>query len=115
LVTEPAAPSPGDLVWLEFDPTLGTEQSGRRPAMVISDRGYNAATGRALVMPLTSRARGYPFEVALPSTASPTGVILVDQIKCVDLKARFARAAGAAPPGVLAEARAKLAALTGTG
>lgn len=107
------APGPGDIVWIDFSPTIGTEQSGRRPALVISDHGYNEASGRALLAPITSRVRGWPFEVALSSGSSVEGVILVDQVRVVDWRARHARIAGAAPAAALDEARAKLAALAG--
>jgi mRNA interferase MazF len=111
-VSDPA-PAPGDIVWLDFSPTLGTEQSGRRPALVISDRAYNEVSGRALLAPITSRVRGWPFEVALPSGSTVEGVIVVDQVRIVDWRARHARIAGAAPAAALDEARAKLAALAG--
>jgi len=111
-VSDPA-PAPGDIVWIDFSPTMGTEQSGRRPALVISDQGYNEASGRALLAPITSRVRGWPFEVAAPSGSGVEGVILVDQVRVVDWRARHARIAGAAPAAALDEARAKLAALAG--
>jgi len=107
------APAPGDIIWLDFSPTVGTEQSGRRPALVISDQGYNEASGRALLVPITSRVRGWPFEVALPSGSAVEGVIIVDQVRIVDWRARHAKIAGAAPTAALDETRAKLAALAG--
>ncbi len=113
MVTAPEAPKPGDLVWIDFTPTVGTEQSGRRPALVVSDAGYNVVSGRALVMPITSRIRNWPFEVLLPQDSAIAGAVLVDQIRCIDWRARPTRPAGAAPRGVLEEARGKLAALTG--
>lgn len=113
MVSETWSPSPGEVLWLEFSPTSGTEQAGRRPALTVSDAGYNAATGRALVMPITSRVRNWPFEVVLPEGESITGAVLTDQVRCVDWRARVAKSAGFAPPAVLEEARAKLAALAG--
>lgn len=113
MVSETWSPSPGEMLWLEFSPTSGTEQAGRRPALTVSDAGYNAATGRALVMPITSRVRDWPFEVALPDGSDVAGAVLTDQVRCVDWRARFAKSAGFAPPAVLEEARAKLAALAG--
>jgi len=106
-------PVPGDIVWIDFSPTLGTEQAGRRPALVLSDAGYNEASGRALLAPITSRVRDWPFEVTLPPGSPVTGVVLVDQVRVVDWRARNAKAAGAAPAAVLEEARGKLAALIG--
>ena len=108
-----AAPAPGDILWIDFSPTVGTEQSGRRPALVISDQAYNDLSGRALLAPITSRVRGWPFEVALPAGSSVAGVVVVDQVRIVDWRARHAKIAGAASGAVLEEARAKLAALIG--
>lgn len=113
MVTEDWSPAPGELLWLEFSPTSGTEQAGRRPALTVSDAGYNAATGRALVMPITSRVRGWPFEVEMPAGSAIGGAILTDQVRCIDWRARFAKSAGFAPPAVLEDARARLAALAG--
>jgi mRNA interferase MazF len=113
MVSSSSPPSAGELIWVDFTPTSGTEQSGRRPALVVSDRHYNDASGRALVMPITSRVRGWPFEVALPEAGPIQGIVLVDQIRCIDWRARGARSAGPSAPGVLEEARAKLAALVG--
>jgi len=103
-------PSPGDLVWLEFAPQTGHEQSGHRPALTLSDRDYNRKTGLALFCPVTSRAKGYPFEVVVTGK-SIQGVVLADQVKSLDWQARGIRRIETAPPGVLAETRAKLAAL----
>ena len=62
-------PETGDFVWLTFDPQAGREQAGRRPALVLSLRTYNAKSGLALVYPITNQAKGYPFEVAIPLAA----------------------------------------------
>jgi mRNA interferase MazF len=87
-------PQRGDLVWLEFQPQAGHEQSGRRPALVLSPRNYNRLTGLFLVCPITSKAKGYPFEVTLPDGAAVSGVVLADQLKSLDWKARRAALAG---------------------
>ena len=108
-----AAPGPGDIVWLDVSPTLGTEQAGRRPALVISEASYNQVSGRALVAPITSRVRDWPFEVSMPLGSPVAGVALVDQVRVVDWRARNAKRAGAVPPSVLEEARAKVGALIG--
>ena len=79
MVSETWSPSPGEVLWLEFSPTSGTEQAGRRPALTVSDAGYNAATGRALVMPITSRVRGWPFEVVLPEASGVLSLIHISQ------------------------------------
>ena len=84
-------PRRGDIVWLSFDPQAGHEQAGRRPAFVISPEAYNRKTGLFLACPITSKIKGYPFEVALPGDLEVGGVILADQIKSLDWKARRAK------------------------
>ncbi len=108
-----ATPTPGRIIWLDFSPSAGTEQPGRRPALVLSDGEYNAKSGRAVVAPITSRVRGWPFEVRLPETGEVQGVVLADQLRTVDWRARHARLGGLAPGAVLEETRAKLIALMG--
>ena len=103
-------PSPGDLVWLEFSPQEGHEQAGRRPALVISHRDYNRKTGFALFCPITSHAKGYPFEVPV-SGKSTNGVILSDQVKSLDWRARRARLIEKSRAGILAEVLSKLSTL----
>jgi len=107
------APDAGDLIWLTFAPQAGHEQAGRRPALVLSPKLYNQKTNLALVCPVTSRAKGYPFEVALPSGLPVSGVILADQLKSVDWKARRAQGIGRVPKEVLSEVLDRLAALLG--
>lgn len=104
-------PDRGDLVWLHFDPRAGHEQAGRRPALVLSPKSYNRRVGLAVFCPITSRAKGYPFEVALPPSYGLEGVVLSDQVKSLDWKARKVRRVGAAPPRVVEETTAKLLAL----
>ena len=104
-------PDPGDVVWLDFEPHVGHEQAGRRPALVISPREYNDKAGLALLCPITSQAKGYPFEVALPLGFDVVGVVLVDQLKSLDWRARKAKLISRAPRGVLDEVLAKFAAL----
>jgi len=87
-------PKRGDLVWLTFDPQAGHEQAGRRPAFVLSPEAYNRKTSLFLACPVTSQVKGYPFEVALPAGLPVSGVILADQIKSLDWKARNAQFAG---------------------
>ena len=107
------SPIPGEIVWLDFSPTEGSEQSGRRPAMTLSDGDYNAATGRAMVAPITSRIRDWPLEAPLGPNDPVQGAILVDQARCIDWRARFAKSAGFCSPPTLETARGKLAALLG--
>lgn len=81
-------PDRGDVVWLTFNPQAGHEQAGRRPAVVLSPRAYNARVGLALFCPVTSKVKGYPFEVTLSSPVN--GVALADQIKSLDWRERRA-------------------------
>jgi mRNA interferase MazF len=81
-------PDKGDIDWLNFNPQAGYEQSGKRPAIVISPKQYNKKVGLALFLPITSKQKGYPFEVELPENLPVTGVILSDQIKSLDWKIR---------------------------
>ncbi len=83
-------PRRGDLVWLTFDPQAGHEQAGRRPAFVLSPEQYNRKTGLMLACPVTSQSKGYPFEVPLPGGLPISGVVLADQIKRLDWRARKA-------------------------
>jgi len=105
------APSRGDLVWISLDPQAGHEQSGRRPALVLSPAAYNAKTGLALCCPITSRVKGYPFEVELPAGLPIAGVVLADQVRNLDWKTRRFEVVTAAPPEVVAETLGKLTTL----
>lgn len=104
-------PERGDVVWLEFNPQAGSEQAGRRPALVISPTSYNRKVGLALVCPVTSRVKGYPFEVELPRGLEAEGVILCDQLKSLDWRARRARRIGSVPDSVVQEVTARILAL----
>ena len=101
-MTAAYVPDRGDLVWLEFTPQTGSEQSGRRPALVVSPKAYNAKVGLALFCPVTSRIKGYPFEVALPEGSRVVGVVLADQLKSLDWRARKAKLIERASSDVLA-------------
>jgi mRNA interferase MazF len=104
-------PERGDVVWLEFNPQAGSEQAGRRPALVISPRSYNRRVGLALACPITSRLKGYPFEVELPPGLEARGAILCDQIKSLDWRARCALRLGSVPDAVMQEVTARILAL----
>ena len=101
-------PSRGDIVYLDFDPTKGHEQRGHRSAFVISPLGYNEKSSLALLAPITKQQKGYPFEVLLPSGLKVQGVILADQIKCLDWKARGVQFVEVAPDSVIEEVQAKI-------
>lgn len=107
-------PLRGDLVWLEFDPQSGHEQAGRRPAIVISHGDYNKKVGLAVFCPVTSQAKGYPFEVRLPAGLSISGVVLSDQVKSLDWRARRAVKIGSVPKPVLEQVVARVLALVAT-
>ena len=83
-------PSRGDIVWLSFSPQAGHEQAGRRPALVVSPSSYNGKVGLALLCPITNQVKGYPFEVSLPVGLAVSGVVLSDQVKRLDWRARKA-------------------------
>jgi mRNA interferase MazF len=102
-------PEAGDIVWLHFDPQAGHEQAGRRPALVLSPASYNRKVGLLLCCPMTTQAKGYPFEVAI--AGKPPSVALADQVKSLDWKARKAAAKGKVAATELAEVRAKISAL----
>lgn len=102
------APHRGDVVSLSFDPQRGREQSGKRPALVLSPHAYNAKVGLAIVCPITKHAKGYPFEVAIPAGMKTKGVILADHLKSLDWQARGAKIIERVPPSVLAAVLGKV-------
>jgi mRNA interferase MazF len=108
-VTRPRAyvPEAGDIVWLEFDPQAGHEQAGHRPALVMSPALYNGKTGLMLCCPLSTRIKGYPFEV-LTDVGGQAGVVLSDQVKSLDWKIRKAKKKGVVPDSVMIEVRARI-------
>lgn len=108
-------PNRGDVVWLTFDPQAGHEQAGVRPAVVLSPRTYNERSSLIVVVPVTRRIKGYPFEVALPSDLPVTGVVLADQLKSVDWRARDARLIGSLPEPILNDILQRAALLLSAG
>lgn len=100
-------PDAGDIVWLDFDPQAGHEQAGRRPAVVLSPGTYNSRAGLCLVVPVTSQSKGYPFELALPAGCETSGVVLCDQMRSLDWKARRAALKGTAGHGFAREVLAR--------
>jgi mRNA interferase MazF len=113
VVRDEYVPSRGDAVWLQFDPQTGHEQARRRPALVLSPQAYNGRVGLAILCPITSQEKGYPFEVALPSGSAVQGVILSDQVKSLDWRARRADLIETIPPQVTEEVLQKLDTLLG--
>lgn len=106
-------PERGDVVWLNFTPQAGHEQAGHRPALVLSPAAYNGKTGLMLCCPITSQVKGYPFEVPLDSAGSAQGVILSDQVKSLDWRARRASRKGVVSKAVMEQTLARVRALLG--
>lgn len=104
-------PERGDIVWVDMNPQAGHEQSGRRPAIVISPGQYNSKVGLAIVCPITNQVKGYPFEVAIPEEFKVKGVILADQLKSVDWAARNMELIFKIPERVVEEVQAKILAI----
>jgi len=101
-------PHRGDVVWIDMQPQAGHEQSGRRPAIVLSLKAYNGKVGLALLCPITNQIKGYPFEVIIPSGLKVTGVALSDQVKSLDWKIRGAEFCDKVPEAVVLEIFKKL-------
>ena len=96
-------PRKGDFIALTFDPQSGHEQQGRRPALVVSNDLFNKATGLCIACPITSMRRDHPFHVPIPEDQKVTGVVMVEQVKSLDFRARDIKRIGAAPAPVLDE------------
>ena len=113
MVTRAYVPDAGDLVWLTFDPQAGHEQRGRRPALILSPRSYNAKARLAIACPITSHVKGYPFEVSLPPGGTISGVVLADHVKNLDWQARRLAFEAKAPADVVTDVRERLRVLLG--
>lgn len=100
-------PERGDIVWIDFEPTLGHEQRGHRPALVLSPKVYNQAVGLMLCCPMTSKKKGYPFEVEI----NKDSVVLSDQVTCLDWQARKIKLKSQATAEQVQQVSAKLKAL----
>ena len=104
-------PQRGDVIWITLNPQAGHEQADRRPAVVLSPGAYNGKVGLAILCPITSQVKGYPFEVLIPDGLPVRGIILSDQVKSLDWRARQAEWMCKLPPDVTAEVLAKLGVL----
>jgi mRNA interferase MazF len=105
-------PDAGDIVMMDFDPQAGREQAKRRPALVLTDQRYNRASGLAVVCPLTSKRKPYPF--ALPTAIDKVeGAVLVDQLKSMDWIGRQAKFHSTAEPALVSKVRQYVAVLLG--
>ena len=106
-------PERGDIVWLDFNPQAGREQAGRRPAVIVSPGAYNGKVGLALFCPITTRQKGYPFEVVIPDGMPVSGTILADQVKSLDWRVRRADFICKLPDTVIDEVIRKVGTLAG--
>src|SRR4051812_16005224 len=106
-------PDAGDIHWVELDPTRGSEQAGRRPALILSPLALHEVSRRVLICPITSRSLAWSTTVPLPLGMKLTGVVLADQVRAVDRAVRLHDFIEKAPADLLADVRAKLAALLG--
>jgi len=104
-------PKRGDVVWITLNPQAGHEQAGHRPALVLSPEPYNRKVGLALLCPVTNQVKGYPFEVSVPLGLKVSGVVLADQVKSMDWKARGASFLCSLPETVVRQALNKLGTL----
>lgn len=108
---KPYAPERGDVAWITLNPRSGHQQAGRRPAVVLSPGAYNGKVGLAILCPITSQVKGYPFEVVIPTGLPVSGAILSDQVKSLDWRARKAELICRLPENTIAETLQKLGTL----
>ena len=106
-------PDAGDIAWVAFDPVLGTEQAGRRPALILSERSYHELSTRAVVCPITKTRRDWPFDIPVPTGLKTSGFVLADQIRTIHRASRIREHIEAAPASLLLEVRGRLSALLG--
>ena len=104
----PYIPAKGDFIALSFDPQSGHEQKGRRPALVVSNTLFNRRTGLAVVCPVTTTDRRFPFHVPIPEGAGVSGFVMAEQVKSIDFRTRRAARIGKAPTDLLEEVLAVL-------
>jgi mRNA interferase MazF len=111
MVGEDYVPSRGDVIWITLNPQAGHEQAGRRPALVISPRAYNEKVGLAILCPVTTQVKGYPFEVLIPAGLKVAGAILSDQVKSLEWRVRQADFICILPARTMSEVIQKLSPL----
>jgi len=107
-------PKRGDVVWISFNPQAGHEQSGHRPALVLSPQSYNRKVGLVILCPITNQIKGYPFEVRIPEGLKASGAVLADQVKSMDWRARRASLLCRVPEGIVREVLNKVGTLLDT-
>ena len=113
VANDTSAPKRGDAIYLDFDPQAGREQAGRRPALVLSPSAYNSKVRLAIVCPITTQAKGYPFEVGIPQGLGVQGVVLADHVKSLDWKSRNGKVVCQLPDYVVEDVLQMLNTLTG--
>lgn len=101
------------MIWVDFSPTVGREQAGRRPAVVLSARRYNDLSSLVVVCPITRSVKGYMFEVSIPAGAPVAGVVLADHVKSIDWRARNASYLGRMPTDVVETVQQAVSLITG--
>lgn len=101
-------PDRGDIIWITLNPQAGHEQAGRRPVVILSLASYNDKVGLAIMCPVTSKIKGYPFEVILPIGSSVAGAVLADQVKSLDWRIRETEKIGKLPRKIVADILGKL-------
>ena len=111
VVSKAYIPDRGDVIWISLNPQTGHEQSGRRPALVLSPAAYNAKVGLSILCPITNAIKGYPFEVLLPEGLDVSGVALSDQVKNLDWRSRKAEYICTLPERTTSEVLKKLTTL----
>jgi len=104
-------PKRGDVVWISFNPQAGHEQAGHRPALVLSPETYNRKVGLAILCPVTTQVKGYPFEVIIPDGLKASGAILSDQVKSLDWRKRKASRLCSLPETTMQQVLKKLGTL----
>jgi len=106
-------PDRGDIVWLNFTPQAGHEQRGKRPALILSPKIYNEKTSLCIALPITSKIKGYPFEITLPKNLPVEGVILSDQVKSLDFSVRDISFICKVPTSIVESVQKNVVALVG--
>jgi mRNA interferase MazF len=109
--SEQYIPGRGDVVWISLNPQAGHEQAERRPALVLSPAAYNGKVGLAILCPVISQVKGYPFEVLIPDGLTAKGAVLADEVKSLDWRARRAELMCSLPSGTVTEVLHKLGVL----
>jgi mRNA interferase MazF len=106
-------PDAGDVLWVDFGPPIGHEQAGRRPAVVVTDRAYNARSSVLVVCPITRSGGPWPFKVSISPVGAITGFVIVDQLRVIDPSIRHCRPAGRLAAEAVASVRERLSSLFG--